>query len=76
MFTFLFWCRQNELHKTMKQEKSQVFEYFKNKPKALKVGIYFSTDLLSSRVKKHFLQNRNQFDEGMSQLDNLSLKGV
>ncbi|CAH7108705.1 hypothetical protein VCHA53P481_90054 [Vibrio chagasii] len=42
----------------------------------MKVGIYFSTDLLSSRVKKHFLQNRNQFDEGMSQLDNLSLKGV
>lgn len=60
----------------MKQEKSQVFEYLKNRPKTLKVGLYFSTDLLRSRINKYFIQNRNQFDEGMNQLDNLSLKGV
>ncbi|CAK3988573.1 hypothetical protein VCRA2120E57_80084 [Vibrio crassostreae] len=76
MSTFLFWRRQNELHKTMKQEKSQVFEYLKNKPKTLKVCLYFSTDLLSSRINKHFIQNRNQFDEEMSQLDSLSLLEV
>ncbi|CAH7423722.1 hypothetical protein VCHA49P379_90055 [Vibrio chagasii] len=76
MSTFLFWCRQNELHKTKKQEKSQVFEHLENKPKPLKICLYFSVDLLRPKINKHFLQNRNQFDEGMSQLDSLSLKGV